>query len=104
MTLLFQKMATFSAACEEFMEQRRNKRMVNGIALYKSVQEKKPGKELNYLAVLRYSETLKGPVNISFTDSRSFSVGRASTCNLVLPEDIFLEETNRKHDKEKFHT
>ena len=100
MLFLFQKMSIFNKACEDLLEQRKNTRIVNGIAYYRSVPNNKQGRDLGYLVPLRYSENLKGPVQISMDEGDTFSVGRDQKCNFVLPVDMFLDKENLKHDKE----
>ena len=87
-------MSSFISACEELLEHRRNRRMVTGISFYKAVTGGQ------YLAPLRLSKSLHGPLKIDLSETNIFSVGRDNNCGLVLQEDMFREEENRKHDKE----
>ena len=93
-------MFTFNSASEELLEQQRNRRMVNGIAYFRYVQQTNKEKDFGYLAPLRCSDTLKGPIQLFFGDMDQLKFGRDQSCNFVLPEDMFTDEENRKHDKE----
>ena len=100
MVFLFQRMSIFNEACEDLSELRRNTGMVNGIAFYRNITNRRQGRDLGYLVPLRYSGCLKGPVQISMDEGDNFSVGRDQTCNLVLPEDLFPDRGNWMHNKE----
>ena len=52
--MLFQKMATFTNACEESVKKRRMQRMQYGIQSYRAVTEKKEKGWLGYLLPLRH--------------------------------------------------
>ena len=98
--MLFQKMSTYIAACEELLKQRGDRMMANGIAYFRSAHANNQSRDLKFLAPLKSSCSLKGPVPISFNETNIFKIGREHSCNLVLPEDMFEEDENRKHDKD----
>ena len=52
--MMFQKMATFTNACEESVKKRRMQRMQYGIQSYRAVTEKKEKGWLGYLLPLRH--------------------------------------------------
>ena len=90
-------MSSFVLACQELLELRRNSRMAIGISFSRAVAG---CASCAYLKPLRLSKTLLGPLQIDFIEKNTFSVGRESYCDLVMPEDMFEEEENRKHDKD----
>ena len=92
------RMSSFISACETHLEQRRNRRLANRV-----IQPYRPDIRFGYLMPLRCSKALIGPMKIILSENTVFTVGRERYCCLVLPEDMFEVEENRKHDKEWFY-
>ena len=75
-------------------------RMDHGIAWYRDVNSSSLKKEFGYLVPLRVSKSLSGPIKLEVDEKKIFTVGREHNCSLVLPQDMFEEDENLKHDKE----